>query len=145
MLVALLREVGADFAEAANMAEGLRQAQKQRFDLVCVAAKLPDALDGVAYAVGADTHTPEAYERAYVRGLERLIDALASKRGVPRRLVFVSSTAVYAQDAGEWVDEVSPTEPREFSGRTLLRAEAMARSAPFEGRQVSHVGSGVRR
>ncbi len=42
VLVALLREVGADFVEAANMTDGLRQAGEQRFDLVCVAARLPD-------------------------------------------------------------------------------------------------------
>ena len=42
VLAALLREAGAEFAEAASMADGLLQATQRRFDLVCVAAKLPD-------------------------------------------------------------------------------------------------------
>jgi two-component system cell cycle response regulator len=42
VLAALLRETGAEYAEAANIADGLQQVQQQSFDLVCVAAKLPD-------------------------------------------------------------------------------------------------------
>ena len=91
-----------------------------------LATKLPDALDAVVYTVAADEHTQDAYERAYVHGLERLLAALSEKPMPPRRLIFVSSTAVYGQNAGEWVDETSPTEPAEFSGRTLLRAEEIA-------------------
>ena len=58
--------------------------------------------------------------------------ALARKRRPPRRLVLVGSTAVYAQNSGEWVDESSTTAPSEFSGLTLLRSEALARSAAAE-------------
>jgi nucleoside-diphosphate-sugar epimerase len=43
--------------------------------------------------------------------------------------VFVSSTSVYGQSAGEWVDETSPTEPRAFSGRRVLEGEALARAS----------------
>jgi two-component system cell cycle response regulator len=42
MLAVLLRDAGADFVEAASMAAGLRKATEQRFDLICVAAKLRD-------------------------------------------------------------------------------------------------------
>lgn len=91
-------------------------------------AVLPDRLDGVVYAVGADAHTPAAYEQAYVRGLANLKDALDARRVALARLVVVSSTAVYAQNDAEWVDERSATEPTEFSGQTLLRSEALARS-----------------
>jgi two-component system cell cycle response regulator len=42
MLAALLRDAGADFVEAASLAAGLRKATEQRFDLICVAAKLRD-------------------------------------------------------------------------------------------------------
>jgi nucleoside-diphosphate-sugar epimerase len=102
---------------------------------VSIETKLPDDIDAVVYALGADAHTPEAYESAYVRSLDRLLQALARKRGMqplPLRFVFVSSTAVYAQNDGKWVDELSETEPREFSGQTLLRAEALACSAGHE-------------
>lgn len=97
-----------------------------------IAAKLPEDLDGVVYALGADEHSPEAYERAYVLALGNLLCALARKRRPPRRLVLIGSTAVYAQNSGEWVDESSTTAPSEFSGLTLLRSEALARSAAAE-------------
>jgi nucleoside-diphosphate-sugar epimerase len=35
----------------------------------------------------------------------------------------VSSTAVYREDAGEWVDETTPPEPPAFNGKALWAAE----------------------
>lgn len=50
--------------------------------------------------------------------------------GAPlRRLVYVSSTAVYAQDDGSWVDETSPTTPSHFSGQRLREGEDLALAA----------------
>jgi len=63
------------------------------------------------------------YRRVYVEGLANLLAAL---RGTPRVLL-ASSTGVYHQQRGEWVDEDSPAEPRVFSGRILLEAEALLR------------------
>ena len=47
--------------------------------------------------------------------------------------VLTTSTGVYAQSRGEWVDEESPTEPEHFSGKRLLEAEALLASSPFRG------------
>ena len=95
-------------------------------------ANLPTGLDLVFYTVGADGHSPEQYESAYVDGLANLWQGIRAVGPLPRRLVVVTSTAVYAQNDGSWVDETSPTEPREFSGRTLLRSEALARTLAEE-------------
>ena len=84
-----------------------------------------DELD-VYYLVSADGFGDDAYRLAYVDGLAHLLAALA---GRPlRRLLFASSTAVYHQSDGGWVDEGSPTEPETFSGRRLLEGEALARA-----------------
>lgn len=80
----------------------------------------------VCYLLAPGEPTEAAYRRAYLEGL----DALA-RRGSLKRLVFASSTAVYASDAG-WVDETSPTEPDGFSGRVLLEAEALAATVAEE-------------
>lgn len=82
------------------------------------------AWDGVIYQATPDQRTPEAYRQAYVSGLENLLARIQ-----PERLLLVSSTSVYGQDEGQWVDEDSPTEPGRFSGRILLDAEALARAA----------------
>jgi nucleoside-diphosphate-sugar epimerase len=95
-----------------------------------------DALPGVElafYTAAADERSDAAYERAYVAGLARLVERLARQAEPPRRLLFTSSTAVYGQQGGEWVDEASPTEPADFAGRRLLEGEALVRGAPFPG------------
>ncbi|MBE1188657.1 SDR family NAD(P)-dependent oxidoreductase, partial [Escherichia coli] len=37
----------------------------------------------------------------------------------PRRLLFVSSTGVYAQTDGGWIDEESPALSQAYSGRIM--------------------------
>jgi nucleoside-diphosphate-sugar epimerase len=105
-----------------------------RADL-CVAGAL-DALpaaDLVFYTAAADERSEAAYRRAYVDGVARLIERLARAPVPPRRLLFTSSTAVYGQQDGEWVDESSRTEPVDFGGRCLLAGEALVRAAPVPG------------
>ncbi|HYW06593.1 MAG TPA: SDR family oxidoreductase [Longimicrobium sp.] len=87
---------------------------------------LPTELDTVFYTAGADGSTDEAYRAAYVVGLRNLLAALPH---APRRIIFTSSTSVYGQSGGEWVDEDSPTEPAGFGGRRMLEGEALARAA----------------
>jgi nucleoside-diphosphate-sugar epimerase len=92
-------------------------------------AELPRALDYVVYCASADGSSEAAYVKAYVTGLERLLAALESS--AVRRVFFTSSTAVYAQLDGQWVDEDSLTTPTHFSGVRLLEAEALLRSSPL--------------
>lgn len=93
---------------------------------------LPDApLDLVFYTAAADGMTPESYDAAYVRGPENLMAALARSGQHPARIFFTSSTGVYHQNEGEWVDENSPTLPARFSGRALLAGEKVFNDAPF--------------
>jgi len=90
------------------------------------AGAIPRGIDAVAYLASADERSPEAYRRAYVDGPRRLLDALGA---APARFVFASSTAVYGEDAGGWVDEESPTRPETFNGELLCEAEACLRRA----------------
>jgi len=58
-----------------------------------------------------------------VDGLAHVLDAvLASGAGV-RRVLFVSSTAVYGDADGGWIDERTTPEPGGFSGRIIREAE----------------------
>lgn len=91
------------------------------------------AADLVFYTAAADERSDDAYRRAYVEGVGRLVERLAHQPAPPRRLLFTSSTAVYGQQDGEWVDESSATEPADFGGRRLLEGEALVRGAPFPG------------
>jgi len=86
---------------------------------------LPLDIDVVVYAAGAGAPSEEAYRAAYLDGVDRLFRVLRERGEAPRRVLFCSSTAVYAQRRGEWVDEDSPTRPTRFNGELLLSAERM--------------------
>lgn len=94
-------------------------------------AKLPSIpadVDIVVVAVAADSSTEAAYRTAYVDGLANVLHALERDGVTPRRLLFVSSTAVYGDAAGAVVDEATPAEPGSFSGKLLLEAEELLHS-----------------
>ena len=80
--------------------------------------RLPRRPDALVFCAAPDERSEAAYRALFVDGLRRLLDRLQLGR-----LLFVSSTAVYAQDAGEWVDEASLAQATSFNGRALLDAE----------------------
>jgi len=83
-------------------------------------------LDYLVYAASASEHDEAGYRQAYVEGLRNVLRWLRQHEQQPRRLLFVSSTGVYAQRDGEWIDEDSPTEPTGFTGQVMLEAEQLA-------------------
>ena len=87
--------------------------------------RLPPQPDWLVFCATPDARDEAAYRRLYVDGLARAMRVLQ-----PRRVLLVSSTAVYAQDAGEWVDEDSIAAAQAFNGRILLEAEAHCLQRP---------------
>lgn len=92
---------------------------------------LPPDLDWIVYTAAAGGFNDQAYTAAYVQGPGHLLRALQQAGQSPRRVLFTSSTGVYAQKAGEWVDEESPAEPDEFSGRRVREGEQVFLGGPF--------------
>ena len=88
--------------------------------------ELPEGIEVVVYLASPGGGNDAHYRVAYVDGLATLLDALDKGGQRPERLIFASSTAVYAQDGGDWVDETSPTEPNRFAGQRLLEGEGVA-------------------
>jgi nucleoside-diphosphate-sugar epimerase len=84
---------------------------------------LPKA-DVVLYAVGYDRRGAASKEEVYVQGLANALREVASRIG---RLLYISSTSVYGQDSGEWVDEASVCAPPTESGQICLAAERVIR------------------
>ncbi len=87
-------------------------------------ADLPTDLDAIVYQATPSERSPAAYRAIYVDGMQNLLAQTSASQ-----LIMVSSTAVYGQDDGQWVDEDSDTEPAAFNGRILLQAEQIALSA----------------
>lgn len=86
---------------------------------------IPADTTAVVVAVAADSPTETAYRAAYVDGLAHVLDAMERDGVTPRRVLFVSSTAVYGDAAGGWVDEGTTAAPGGFSGRVLQEAEEL--------------------
>ena len=92
---------------------------------------LPPHLDAVVYSAAAAGFSEIHYQAAYVTGVRNLLNALEQADQRPRRLLFTSSTSVYAQHDGEWVDEDSSAEADSFSGRCIRNGEQLMGSCPW--------------
>ena len=66
-----------------------------------------------------DRSAGKSMREVYLVGLANVLRVLPT----PRRFIYVSTTSIYAQTDGDWVDEASPAEPTEESGRVALECE----------------------
>lgn len=83
-------------------------------------------VDYLVYCAAATDHDEAGYRKAYVEGLQHVLEWLDDYGQQPKQLVFVSSSSVYGQQNGEWVDETSPTQALGYSGQVMLEAEQVA-------------------
>lgn len=83
-------------------------------------------IDYLVYSAAATDHDEAGYQAAYIEGLKHTLGWLKQKGQQPKRLLFVSSSGVYSQTEGEWVDETSPAEATSYSGRIMREAEQIA-------------------
>lgn len=95
-------------------------------------AGLP-AAETVLFAVGFDRSSGRSIHDVYVAGLEA---ALAALPPTVERFLYISSTGVYAQRDGAWVDEASPCRPTRDGGRACLAAEQVLQAHPLGARAV---------
>lgn len=96
------------------------------FSEQCPAAWPTTSLDYLVYSAAATEHDEAGYRAAYVEGLTHVLGWLKQNGQSPKRLLFVSSSSVYGQKDGEWIDETSPAQAGGYSGRLMLEAEQVA-------------------
>ena len=92
---------------------------------------VPDA-DAVVFAASSGGRGAEAAREVYVDGLETAIDHFCSRADAPERVVYTSSTGVYGDHDGEWVDESTAIEPTTPKTEVLAEAERIAVERPAE-------------
>jgi len=90
---------------------------------------LPGGITRLVYLPAPATRDKAAYRAVFVEGLRHLLDALDRRKLA--RAVFVSSSAVYGEHDGDWVDEATPTGPLGFNGAMLLEAEQWLAEQPL--------------
>lgn len=105
--------------------------------------QLPADIRACVVTLTPDTRDLAGYERTYLATQQNLYALLEGESSTPRvtidRLVFASSTAVYGQDDGSWVEEATSTSPSVFRGEVMVRAEALAAAAPAHRRVVARL------
>jgi nucleoside-diphosphate-sugar epimerase len=89
---------------------------------------LPGGISQLVYLPAPGRRDPVAYRALFVDGLKSLLSVLDA--AALRRVVFVSSSAVYGDHGGDWIDEDTPPAPPGFNGEVLLEAERWLASQP---------------
>ena len=79
--------------------------------------------DGLIHAASTRGGDANSYRNVYLNGARNLVDSF--RKG---KMLFVSSTSVYAQAAGEWVTEESAAEPKTETGKILRESEDLVLS-----------------
>lgn len=86
---------------------------------------LPDA-DSIVYAASSGGRDADAAREIYVEGQQAAIAEYADRENAPERYLYTSSTGVYGDHDGEWVDEETPLEPTTDKTAVLVEAERVA-------------------
>lgn len=94
--------------------------------------ELPEA-DTVVFAVGMDRTRYSDIRQVYVEGLRHVLAAISPEIS---HLIYVSSTGVYGDFGGSWIDESAPTEPLRDGGKACLEAEQLIANSKFAKRST---------
>ena len=127
-----LTDAGHDVVGVRRSAAGLDAIEAAGFD--AVRADVTDAeslgavpdVDWVVYAVSAGGRGVDMARAAYVEGLRTATETFGGRESPPDRLVYTSSTGVYGDHDGDWVDESTTPTPATERQRVLLEAERIA-------------------
>lgn len=110
------------------------------FDSAAPTAWPTTPLDYLVYCATPTDRDEAGYRAAYVEGLRKVLGWLEKHHQQPKRIIFVSSSSVYGQQNGEWVDETSLTDVSTFSGKVMLEAEQLALNSGFPASIVRLTG-----
>jgi nucleoside-diphosphate-sugar epimerase len=99
---------------------------------------LPAGITRMVYLPAPDARDRETYEAVFLEGLHAMLAAL--DRAALQRVLLVSSSAVYGDHAGDWVDEDTPARPPGFNGAVLLEAERRLEAQPVASTVVRLAG-----
>ncbi|MGP9544263.1 SDR family oxidoreductase [Psychrobacter sp. AOP7-B1-25] len=132
---------------------GLARSERHHYGLVDIANFLQaDALTlkaaqlqeftHIAIIVTPDEYSTSGYQDSYL-AISQHLAALAPQLTKLERVVFISSTGVYGQDNGEWIDEhTAPVTPAREASKVILQAE-QALQQGFDDKAIIIRPSGI--
>ena len=84
-------------------------------------SKIPPA-HFIVLCPAPDERSDAAYRSVYLEGISNYLQAIR-KNPRPNLIVYLSSTAVYGERGGAWVDETTPLRPETEKQKILIEAE----------------------
>ena len=88
-------------------------------------ASVPDA-DTIVFAASSGGRGADAAREIYVEGQRTALEHFCSRDNPPERYIYTSSTGVYGDHGGAWVDEETPLDPTTEKTSVLAEAERVA-------------------
>ena len=111
-------------------------------DALALTAEQLQNFTHIAIIVTPDEYSPSGYHNSYL-AINQHLAALADKLPNLERIVFISSTAIYGQDNGEWIDEDTvPMLPEREASQVILQAE-QALQQGFDNKAIIIRPSGI--
>lgn len=85
--------------------------------------KLPKNVDYIFYMPSPGARNENVYNNVFLKGIRNLVECMEEKKYDIKKIFFISSTSVYAQNSGEWIDENSSTKPKSSTANIILQTE----------------------
>lgn len=133
-----LSAAGHDVVGVVRSAESVERVESAGFDVVQAdltdsgsLSSIPDA-DALVFAASAGRAPVETARELYLDGLGDVIREFSDRSNTPERLLFTSTTGVYGDHGGDWVDESTPVSPASPKAEVIAEAEELVRSSPFD-------------
>jgi nucleoside-diphosphate-sugar epimerase len=111
-------------------------------DALTLSAEQLQDFTHIAIIVTPDEYSTNGYHNSYL-AINQHLAALANKLPTLKRIVFISSTGIYGQDNGQWIDkDTTPMLPKRESSQVILQAE-QALQQGFDDRAIIIRPSGI--
>lgn len=138
-----------DNLNVTGLARGKRQqyalddkAAFMQADAVTLSAEQLKDFTHIAIIVTPDEYSTSGYQNSYL-AINQHFAKLASQLTKLERIVFISSTGVYGQDDGEWIDaDTIPLTPERDASKVILKAEQALQDG-FGGKAIVIRPSGI--
>src|SRR5687767_8838975 len=99
--------------------------------------RLPRDWDWVVNTISSSKGGVDEYQRVFLQGTRNILEWLAGSK--IQKYVYTSSTSLYGQADGSWVDETSPTDPSSETSKILVETEKLLRGVPAVILRVSGI------
>jgi nucleoside-diphosphate-sugar epimerase len=133
------RAAGRHVVVATRHVERASDFQRRGYGVILADVTRPESLtnlpqtETVLFAVGHDRTANRSIEEVYVGGVRNVLAALPAESG---RLIYISTTGVYGDAKGDWVDEETPPDPQRDGGRASWSAEQLLTAHPLGARSI---------